>query len=140
MQPRFAVLRSFMLLRDRENRYHATSAHPTAPEHHPCRRLCSGCAICLAEPVSMLCRPCNHLIACSGCARRAPAVRGRPAQCRQGGARLLLSSVLLIHLRRTPDARLLGMALRAERLQLTDGAEALRPRLDVIELIPALVE
>ena len=59
-----------MLLRDRENRYHATSAHPTAPEHHPCRRLCSGCAICLAEPVSMLCRPCNHLIACSGCARR----------------------------------------------------------------------
>ena len=81
MQTRFALLRSFMLLRDRENRYHATSAHPTAPEHHPCRRLCSGCAICLAEPVSMLCRPCNHVAACVACA---PRLAGRPCPlCRR---------------------------------------------------------
>ena len=30
----------------------------------------SSCAICLSAPVSHLCRPCNHLIACGGCARR----------------------------------------------------------------------
>ena len=28
------------------------------------------CSICLTEPVDTLMRPCNHLIACSACARR----------------------------------------------------------------------
>ena len=28
------------------------------------------CCICLTEAVDTLLRPCNHLVACSGCARR----------------------------------------------------------------------
>ena len=75
----------------------------------------------------------------------------RPSNCQHSAALLQdttfsrmpllpLQGTLLPTLRRPPEARLLGVALRAQRLQPPHRQVALGKGRDMVELVPALVE